>query len=116
MAKAAQNPKLKAAFENHEGENRRPNLDRRETAGEGCAAIEGILDEGKEIMDEYQGAPALSSLRHKLSSTMRCAATYIRPVGHELGNSAGVIAFQKNACSREKLYPRPKELVLLLNR
>ena len=29
--------------------------------GKKCDAIEGILDEGKEIMDEYKGAPALDA-------------------------------------------------------
>ena len=29
--------------------------------GKKCDAIEGILDEGKEIMEEYEGAPALDA-------------------------------------------------------
>ena len=29
--------------------------------GKKCDAIEGILDEGKEIMDEYKGSPALDA-------------------------------------------------------
>ena len=29
--------------------------------GKKCDAIEGILDEGKEIMDEYKGEPALDA-------------------------------------------------------
>jgi ferritin-like metal-binding protein YciE len=69
MAKAAQNDQLRAAFEKHleetEGQverleavfdeiNARPQ-------GKTCDAIMGILEEGKEIMSEYKGAPALDA-------------------------------------------------------
>jgi hypothetical protein len=42
--------------------------------GKTCDAIMGILDEGKEIMDEYKGMPALTLvcwLRPRRSSTTR---------------------------------------------
>jgi ferritin-like metal-binding protein YciE len=69
MAKAAQNEELKAAFTKHEGETE-GQIGRLEKVfaeidekpqGKKCAAIEGILDEGKEIMDEYKGSPALDA-------------------------------------------------------
>ena len=69
MAKAAQSPKLKAAFEKHMGETE-GQVDRLEQVfasidespkGKTCDAIMGILDEGKEIMDEYKGTPALDA-------------------------------------------------------
>ena len=69
MAKAAQNPDLKAAFEKHLGETEEQvarleqvfaSIDAK-PVGKKCAAIEGILDEGKEIMDEYKGSPALDA-------------------------------------------------------
>jgi ferritin-like metal-binding protein YciE len=69
MAKAAQSSKLKAAFEKHEKETD-GQIDRLEKVfeiidlparGKKCDAIEGILDEGKEIMDEYKGSPALDA-------------------------------------------------------
>src|SRR5882762_7157600 len=69
MVKAAQSPKLKAAFEKHEKETD-GQIDRLEKVfeiieaparGKKCDAIEGILDEGKEIMDEYKGSPALDA-------------------------------------------------------
>ena len=69
MAKAAQNEDLKAAFEKHEGETEEQvtrlekvfaTIDEK-PQGKKCAAIEGILDEGKEIMDEYKGSPALDA-------------------------------------------------------
>jgi ferritin-like metal-binding protein YciE len=69
MAKAATSDKLRAAFEKHEGETEQQ-IERLEqifellgkpARGKKCDAIEGILDEGKEIMEEYKGAPALDA-------------------------------------------------------
>ncbi|CAM5457211.1 hypothetical protein AFEL58S_02912 [Afipia felis] len=69
MAKAAQSDDLRAAFEKHleETENQVERLESvfdelGETArGKTCDAIMGILDEGKEVMSEYKGAPALDA-------------------------------------------------------
>jgi len=69
MAKAATSDKLRAAFEKHEGETE-IHVDRleqvfkvlgEEPRGKTCDAIIGILDEGKEIMDEYKRMPALDA-------------------------------------------------------
>ena len=69
MAKAAQSEQLKAAFAKHEGETEEQ-VARLEKVfksigetpkGKPCDAIMGILDEGKEIMDEYKGTPALDA-------------------------------------------------------
>lgn len=69
MAKAAQSPDLQAAFEKHHDETE-GQIERLEQVfellgkparGKKCDAIEGILDEGKEIMDEYKDAPALDA-------------------------------------------------------
>ena len=69
MAKAAQSPKLEAAFEKHLTETD-AQVDRleqvfasiNETArSKTCDAIMGILDEGKEVMSEYKGMPALDA-------------------------------------------------------
>ena len=69
MAKAAQNDNLKAAFKKHEGETEEQ-VKRLEQVfaeieekpqGKTCDAIMGILDEGKEIMDEYKGSEALDA-------------------------------------------------------
>src|SRR3569623_1874637 len=69
MAKAAQSDELRAAFENHLEETE-GQVDRLEAVfeeigetarGKTCDAIMGILDEGKEIMSEYKGAPALDA-------------------------------------------------------
>jgi ferritin-like metal-binding protein YciE len=69
MAKAAQNPELKAAFEKHRVETE-GQVDRLEQVfaiieekphGKTCAAIVGITDEGAEIISEYKGSPALDA-------------------------------------------------------
>ena len=69
MAKAAQNPDLKAAFEKHEGEtdeqvNRLEqvfDLIDKKAQGKRCPAIDGIVAEGQEMIKEYKGSPALDS-------------------------------------------------------
>jgi len=69
MAKAAQSAALKAALEKHQAETE-GQVERLEQVfasidaapkGKTCDAIIGILDEGKEIMDEYKGMPALDA-------------------------------------------------------
>jgi len=69
MAKAAQSPKLRSAFEKHlaETDGQVARLEQvfasidETPKGKTCDAILGILDEGKEIMDEYKGMPALDA-------------------------------------------------------
>ena len=69
MAKAATSDRLTAAFEKHAGETE-GQIERLEqifellekpARGKTCDAIMGILDEGKEIMDEYKGTSALDA-------------------------------------------------------
>jgi ferritin-like metal-binding protein YciE len=69
MAKAAKSDQLRAAFEKHEEETE-VQIERLEqifellgkpARGKKCDAIEGILDEGKEIMEEYKKTPALDA-------------------------------------------------------
>ena len=69
MAKAATSDKLRAAFEKHhdETEGQVERLEQifelldKPARGKTCDAIMGILDEGKEIMDEYKGTSALDA-------------------------------------------------------
>jgi ferritin-like metal-binding protein YciE len=69
MAKAAQSPELKAAFEKHldETEGQVERLEKvfatidKKPQGKTCDAIVGITDEGAEIMKEYKGAPSLDA-------------------------------------------------------
>jgi ferritin-like metal-binding protein YciE len=69
MAKAANSDQLRQAFEKHHDETE-GQIERLEqifellekpARGKKCDAIEGILDEGKEIMDEYKRTPALDA-------------------------------------------------------
>jgi ferritin-like metal-binding protein YciE len=69
MAKAATSDQLRAAFEKHHGETE-DQVDRLEkifellgkpARGKKCDAIEGIIDEGKQIMEEYADTPALDA-------------------------------------------------------
>lgn len=69
MAKAAQSEKLQQAFQKHHDETE-GQIERLEqifeligkpARGKKCDAIEGIIDEGKEIMDEYKGTSALDA-------------------------------------------------------
>jgi len=69
MAKAAQSDDLRAAFERHlkETEGHVSRLEKvfklidATPKGKKCEAIEGIIDEGAEIMKEFKGAPALDA-------------------------------------------------------
>ncbi|NEW90302.1 ferritin-like domain-containing protein, partial [Rhodopseudomonas sp. WA056] len=69
MAKAATSDKLRAAFEKHvaETEGQIERLEQvfelleKPARGKTCDAILGIIDEGKEIMDEYKGTEALDA-------------------------------------------------------
>ena len=69
MARAAQAPELKAAFEKHQAETE-GQIERLQQVfdiigkaprGKVCDAIEGILAEGDEIAEEYKGTTALDA-------------------------------------------------------
>ncbi|MEO1909266.1 MAG: DUF892 family protein [Paracoccus sp. (in: a-proteobacteria)] len=69
MARVAQNPDLKAAFETHEQETQ-AQYERlsdvfeaigKRPRGKTCDAIEGIIAEAQEIMDDFKGSPALDA-------------------------------------------------------
>jgi len=69
MAKAAQSEELAAAFEKHKAETEQQ-VERLEQVfqqlelqpkGKKCPAIDGIIEEGKEIMDEFKNLPALDA-------------------------------------------------------
>jgi ferritin-like metal-binding protein YciE len=69
MTRAAQSPDLKEAFTRHkeetEGQIERLQqvfeLMGKRAQGKTCPAIDGILEEGEEIMDSFKGAPALDA-------------------------------------------------------
>jgi len=99
MAKATQSDDLKAAFEKHEGETEEQvaRLEKvfeeigEKPQGKTCAAIMGILDEGKEIMEEYKGSPALDAgllaaaqaVEHYEISRYGTLRTWAQELGHD---------------------------------
>ncbi|RUM95630.1 ferritin-like domain-containing protein [Pseudaminobacter arsenicus] len=69
MAKGAQAPDLQAAFEKHRDETE-GHVERlqevfeifgKRAQGKTCPAIDGIIEEGEEVLDEYKGTPALDA-------------------------------------------------------
>ncbi|MFA7414417.1 MAG: ferritin-like domain-containing protein [Rhizobium sp.] len=69
MARGAQSPKLKAAFEKHkeETEDQVERLQQvfeiigKRPRAKTCPAIDGIVEEGEEIMEEFKGTAALDA-------------------------------------------------------
>jgi len=69
MMKAAQSEDLKAAFEKHrtETEGQIERLQQvfeafgKRAMGKTCEAINGILEEGESVIEDYEGAPALDA-------------------------------------------------------
>jgi len=70
MAKAAQSEELRDAFEAHLGETEQQAQRIKEaidSLGESlkrkkCKGMEGLIDEGKEMMEEYKGDPAIDAV------------------------------------------------------
>ena len=99
MAKAANSEDLKAAFEKHRGELEGQIARLEQVFGEidakpqakTCDAIMGILDEGKEIMEDYKDSPALDAgllaaaqaVEHYEISRYGTLKTWARELGHD---------------------------------
>jgi ferritin-like metal-binding protein YciE len=69
MGRAAKSPELKEAFDKHRGETE-VQIERlqqvfemlgKRAQGKTCPAIEGIMDEGEEILDSYKDTPLLDT-------------------------------------------------------
>jgi ferritin-like metal-binding protein YciE len=98
MAKAATSPDLKAGFEQHlaETEVQVERLQQvfellgKPARGKTCDAILGIIEEGKEIMDEYKGTAALDAglvsaaqaVEHYEIARYGTLATWAKQLGH----------------------------------
>ncbi len=69
MARAAQSPELKSAFEAHKAETEIQierlqqifELMGKRAQAKTCPAIDGIVEEGEEVIDGYKGSPALDA-------------------------------------------------------
>ena len=99
LAKAAHSGVLKAAFKKHHSETQ-GHVDRLEQVfamidkkpqAKTCDAIVGITDEGAEIMEEYEGSPALDAgllaaaqaVEHYEISRYGTLRTWAEELGHE---------------------------------
>ncbi len=69
MKRGANSPELKEAFETHKAETE-THVERlqqvfeifgKRAQGKTCPAIDGILEEGEEVLSEYKGTPALDA-------------------------------------------------------
>lgn len=69
MARGAQSEELRAAFQTHKDETE-VHVERlqkvfeilgKRAQGKTCPAIDGIVEEGEEILDEFKGAPAIDA-------------------------------------------------------
>lgn len=113
MAKAAQSPHLKKAFEKHRGETevqvRRLEqvfgiIDRKPKT-KTCEAIMGIMKEGQEIMQEYKGSPAVDAgllaaaqaVEHYEISRYGTLKTWANELGH-----AGAVKLFEATLQEEK--------------
>ena len=99
MAKAAQSKELKAAFVQHERETKSQvkRLDRvfkiigKPASGKTCAAINGITEEGAEIIKDFKGMPALDAgllaaaqaVEHYEISRYGTLSTWAEELGYE---------------------------------
>jgi len=69
MARGAQSPEVRAAFEKHrdETEGQIERLQQvfemigKRAQGKTCPAIDGIIEEGEEVLEEFKGQPALDA-------------------------------------------------------
>jgi len=69
MMRAAQSAELKAAFEKHKGETEVQverlqqvfELMGKRAQAKTCPAIDGIIEEGEEVMESFKGSPALDA-------------------------------------------------------
>jgi ferritin-like metal-binding protein YciE len=99
MAKAASDPNLRAAFEEHLAVTRGQvdRLDRifkrlgERATGKKCAAMEGLIEEGKEMMEE-EAPPAVldaalisaaQKVEHYEIASYGCVRTYARLLGYD---------------------------------
>lgn len=69
MAKGAQSPELQSAFQHHQDETE-SQIERLEQVFEilgkraqakTCPAIDGIIEEGQKVLEEYKGSPAIDA-------------------------------------------------------
>jgi ferritin-like metal-binding protein YciE len=120
MAKAATSEELKAAFEEHlkETEGQIERLDKisklaggRSLSGKKCKAMEGLIEEGKEIMEEDASPEvmdvaliaAAQKVEHYEIASYGCAKTYARLLGYDEVEALLEETEEEEAAADEKL-------------
>lgn len=99
MATAAVNPKLKEAFLTHHDQTEGQIEKLKEVftsigltaRGKKCKAMEGLLEEGEEIIEEFEGNEALDAaliggaqkIEHYEIATYGCLVTYAKLMAHD---------------------------------
>jgi ferritin-like metal-binding protein YciE len=123
MAQGATNPQLKAAFTKHK-EQTEGHVERlqqvfesigKRARGKTCEAIEGIIAEGEEIMEEFKGTPARDA---GLISSAQAVAHYemtrygtLKTWAKELGYEDAVILLQATLAEESQMDRELGELV-----
>ena len=119
MAKAAVLPDLKAGFEQHAAETE-AQIERLEQVfellgkaprGKPCDAILGIIEEGKEIMEEYKGTQALDAglvsaaqaVEHYEIARYGTLATWAKQLGHKEALNLFLATLDEEKATDEKL-------------
>lgn len=119
MAKAAVSPDLKAGFEQHAAETE-AQIERLEQVfellgkaprGKTCDAILGIIEEGKEIMEEYKGTQALDAglvsaaqaVEHYEIARYGTLATWAKQLGHKEALNLFLATLDEEKATDEKL-------------
>lgn len=126
MAKAATSGDLKQAFETHlkETENQIKRLDKvskiigRSLTGKKCAAMEGLLEEGKEIMEEEMEPEVLDvaliaaaqKVEHYEIASYGCAKNYAKLLGYDEVEDLLEETQEEEAAADEKLTKISEEL------
>ncbi len=127
MAKAANSDELRQAFEDHlkETEGQVARLDKisklaggRSLAGKKCKAMEGLIEEGKEIMEEdctpevrdVALIAAAQKVEHYEIASYGCAKTYARLLGYSEVEELLEETQQEESAADEKLTALSEEL------
>ncbi|WIY51982.1 ferritin-like domain-containing protein [Devosia sp. YIM 151766] len=129
MAKAASSEELRAGFEQHRAETE-IHVERLEQVfellgkaprGKTCDAILGILDEGKEIMDDFKGTSALDAglisaaqaVEHYEIARYGTLATWAKQLGHKEALDLFLTTLKEEEATDEKLTMLAKSSVNL---
>ena len=127
MAKAANSDELRQAFEDHlkETEGQVARLEKisklaggRSLAGKKCKAMEGLIEEGKEIMEEdctpevrdVALIAAAQKVEHYEIASYGCAKTYARLLGYSEVEELLEETQQEESAADEKLTALSEEL------